>query len=51
MNNSEDLWSISTESNEMLLEVYQVRLKGLAQALRVSTTLLRLLVVLPASPT
>lgn len=49
MNNSKDLWSIPTESNEMSLEVPQVPLKGLAWALRGSTALRRRLVVLPAS--
>lgn len=34
MKNSKDLWSISTESNKMSLEVHQVPLKGLAQALK-----------------
>lgn len=31
MNNSKDPWSISTESNEMSLEVHHVPLKGLAK--------------------
>lgn len=46
MNNSKDLWGISTESDEMSLEEHQVPLKGLAQALRGRMTLLRLSVAL-----
>lgn len=34
MNASKDLWSISAERNKMPMEVYQVSLKGLAQAQR-----------------
>lgn len=34
MNASKDLWSVSAERNKMAMEVYQVPLKGLAQAQR-----------------
>lgn len=47
MNNSKDLWSISSKSTEMSLAVPELPLKELAGAPRGSAALLRLLVVLP----